>query len=183
MSNAYLLRNNTTPPPGSVIKLTPDLGGTVTPDGTGNINVFGKINIVNNTNGIQTFKGAASELDIRLTNRANVTSTTSDGAGQTQNVVLMTPDNATANTFRVLVTAYDSANNEAIGGEEIGLFTSAGGTVTIIGISDTFDEASPGLMAADWNIISTSPTLSIEFIGVAGRTINWRAVFEYTQSP
>ncbi len=118
-----------------------------------------------------------------LTNRVSVSSITSDGAGQSQTVLLVTPTNTTSISFRCLISGYDAINNLAIGGEQIGLVRKAGGTVVVVGTNDTFDESDAALNTADWNVISTSPTLSIQFIGVAGFTINWRALFEYTQAP
>lgn len=150
--------------------------------------VNGEESIENNNNGIITKGGVVgtgtqNEVDIVLTNRISVSATTSDGGSQTQNVTLMTPTTATSISFRVLITGYDSANNIAIGGEQIGLVRTLAGTVTVVGTNDTFDESDAALNAADWNVISTSPTLSMQFVGVAGHSIAWRALFEYTQAP
>lgn len=147
-------------------------------------NVFGGEIITNNNNGIQTDGSSGSNtLTVQLTNRISVTATTSDGGGQTKNVLLMTPINSTSITFRVLVSGYDSINNLSIGGEELGLVRTSTGIVTIVGLNDTFDVSDVSLDNSDWNIISTSPTLTIQFVGIAGHTIVWRALFEYVQIP
>lgn len=146
--------------------------------------VFGGETTTNNVNGIQTDGSSGSNtLTVQLTNRTSVSSTTSDGAGQTQTVTLMTPTNSTSISFRALITGYDVINNESIGGEQIGLARTIGGVVTVVGTNDTFDESDAALINSDWNVISSSPTLSVQFVGVAGHTINWRALFEYTQAP
>lgn len=150
--------------------------------------VHGNQSTENNTNGIiakggVVGTGTSNEVDVVLTNRAVATATTSDGGGQTQTVVLFTPSTATSLSFRMLVTGYDSVNNIAIGGEQIGLVRTLGGVVTIVGTNDTFDESDAALNTADWNVVSTSPSLSMQFVGVAGHSITWRALFEYTQAP
>ena len=171
------------PPPGSVVSLTPDSGAAVVPNGAGTIDVFGGSTSINNTNGIETFNGGANELDVKLTNRANVTATTSDGGGQTQNATLITPPNATALTFKITVTGYDAANDKAIGGEQIGLSRKSGGVVVVVGTNDTFDESDASLNAADWNVIASGADLVMQFVGIAGKSISWRSLFEYSQVP
>lgn len=147
------------------------------------LNVLGNDTISNDTDGITT-TGAANTLTILLTNRISVTVTTSDGGGQTQTVNLMTPSNNTSISFRFLVTGYDSASNETAGGELIGLARAAGGTLSVIGTNDTFDESDAGLNAVDWDVVDTaSPILQATFTGVAGRSIVWRGLFEYIQAP
>lgn len=181
MSQAGANNTNSTPP-GALSQLTPDSGGAVVAVAN-NINVFGKESTINNPNGIETFNGGVAELDVTLTNRANVTATTSDGGGQTQNVTLITPTNATAITFKVTVVGYNSADDTAIGGEQIGLSRKSGGVVVVVGTNDTFDESDASLNTADWNVIASGATLVIQFVGVAGKSIAWRALFEYSQAP
>ena len=162
----------------------------VTDDGTAipalNIlNVNGLDSIENNANGILTRANPnlSNNLEVILSNRISVTAITSDVGGQTQTVALITPLTATSITFTALISGIDTINNESIGGEQIGLARTFAGIVTVIGINDTFDESDAALNTADWNVVSTSPTLSIQFVGIAGKTINWRALFEYTQAP
>lgn len=146
--------------------------------------VLGGTTLTNNANGIQTDGSSGSNtLTVQLTNRVDVTATTSDGGGQTQDVVLLTPASATSITFTALISGYDTGSNLAIGGEQIGLARTLTGTVTLVGTNDTFDESDVTLNTADWNVISTSPTLSMRFVGVTGHTIVWRALFQYIQAP
>lgn len=146
------------------------------------LNVLGDDTIANDTDGLST-SGSGNTVTVLLTNRVSISSTTSDGAGQTQNVVIMTPSTGTSITFRCLVSAYDALNDVAAGGEQIGLVRTLAGVVTVVGTNDSFDESDAALAAVDWNVISSSPTLTMEFVGIAGRTLNWRALFEYTQAP
>ena len=163
----------------------------VTDDGTavpaGNIlNVNGIDSTENNSNGIFTRANPdlSDNLEIILSNRSRVTSTTSDGAGQSQTVNVFTPPVSTGITFVVSIVGYDSANNEVAGGELVGIATcSSLGVVLIVGTNDTFDESSAGLIASDWDVITDGTQVQIRFTGVAGRSIAWSAVFVYDQSP
>lgn len=150
-----------------------------------NFNLLSNDTIANNNNGIQTTTiadGSANHYT-QLTNRISVTATTSDGAGQTQTVTLMTPTNATALEFSSSIIGYDSINDEACGGSQEGICRKSSGTTTIVGTNDSLDEADAGLVAVDWNIIGSGGDLAVEFIGVAGRTIVWRCTFTYIQTP
>ncbi len=181
MSQIYKSLASGPVPPTVPTQFTEDTG-VATPAGN-NLNVFGDDTTSNDVDGITT-TGAGSTVTILLTNRVSISTTTSDGAGQTQTVNLFTPSAGTSIAFRFLVTGYDTANNETAGGELIGLARSAGGTLVVIGTNDTFDESDVALAATDWDIIDTgSPILQATFTGVAGRTIAWRGLFEYTQAP
>lgn len=183
MSNIYKSGASGPVPPTVPTSFVTDVNSPAIP-AANVLNVVGGITTTNNNKGIQTDGSSGSNTEtIQLTNRANVTATTSDGGGQTQTVVLLTPTTQTSITFRALITGYDSIDNVAVGGEQIGLVRSVGGVVTVIGTNDTFDEADASINTADWNVISTSPTLSIQFTGVAGKTIVWRCLFDYVQAP
>ena len=60
---------------------------------------------------------------------------------------------------------------------------SAGGTTAITGTNDTLDEADAGLITADWDIVTDGTLIQAQFVGVAGRSISWSAVFIYDQTP
>ena len=180
MSQVYKSLTSGPVPPAVPTTFTTDSGSAI--PALNILNVLANDTIANDTDGLTT-QGAGNTVTVLLTNRVSIDSITSDGAGQTQNIVIMTPTTATSITFRVLVSGYDAINNVAIGGEQIGLVRTLGGVVTVVGTNDTFDESDAVLGAADWNIISSSPTLSMQFVGLAGRVINWRALFEYTQAP
>jgi len=162
----------------------------VTDDGTAipalNIlNIDGLDSIENNNNGIFTRANPdlSNNLEVILSNRISVTTTTSDGAGQTQTVTLMTPANGTAQNFEAVFIAYDAINDEGGGGDQQGLSRKSGGTVSIINVSDSFDQSDPGLIAIDWNVIASGSDLVAEVTGVAGRRITWTVTFKYDQTP
>lgn len=145
------------------------------------LNVLTSDTTVNDDDGIIS-TGSANTVTVLLTNRAKVTATTSDGGGQTQTVTIFTPLVSSAITFVVSVTGYDSANNEVAGGELVGIGRrSAGGVTVVVGTNDTFDETDSGLMASDWDIVTNGTAIQAQFVGVAGRTINWSAVLIYDQ--
>ena len=147
------------------------------------LNVVGGNTIANDSDGIRTDGSSGSNtLTVQLTNRIRVTATTSDGGGQTQTVTVQTPTVSSAVTFTGTFTGYDSANNEMVGGELIGIARrSAGGVTAVVGTNDTFDEADAALVTADWDIITNATVLQATFTGVAGRTINWSCVYIYEQ--
>ena len=163
----------------------------VTDDGTAIpaanvLNVDGLDSTENNSNGIFTRAdpNLSNNLEVILSNRTRVIATTSDGAGQTQTVTIFTPTVSTGITFVVSITGYDSANNEVTGGELVGIARRSGGGVTVvIGTNDTFSESDAGLVTTDWDIVTDGTLIQVQFVGVAGRSIAWSAVFIYDQTP
>ena len=146
-----------------------------------NLNVFGSSTVQNNSNGIRTDANPnnGEDLYVELTNRISLTTTTTDATPTS--IAVMTPVTGSSLTFTLTLTAYDSANNLALGGEQIGLARSAGGTVTVIGTNDTFDEYDGALAANDWEIQSSGANLILTVTGVVGHTIDWYATFNYIQ--
>lgn len=184
MTQIYKIDTGTGPvPPAVATSYVTDINSPAIP-ALNILDVFGNDTNTNNVNGIQTDGSSGSNiLTVQLTNRISVSATTSDGGGQTQNVVVLTPANATSLSFTILVTGYDSINNETIGGEQIGVVRKVAGVPTIVGTNDTFDESDAGLNAADWNVVVSGADLVMQFVGVAGRSIVWRSLFEYIQAP
>lgn len=187
MSQAGIINTQSGPPPPPVPTSFVTQNGTSVP--LANVEIINGFETnVNNTNGISTAGGVVgtgtqNEVDILLTNRNSVSSTTSDGGGQTQTVGLISMTNGTAISFRTLVTGYDIPNNIGVGGETVGIARCSGGIVTVIGTNDTFDESDAALNTSDWELIGVGNALGVQFIGVASHTINWRCLFEYTQAP
>lgn len=168
------VRNNTTSSPGTAVPAANVL------------QVLGRDTIQSNDNGIRTDADPnnGNILYVELTNRLAATTTTSDGAGQTQTIPLLTTTNGTAQTFRALISGIDVSNNVSTGAETLGSSRSSGGVTTVIGTNDVFLEEDAALAATDYVIQSTGGLgLEIEFTGIAGRTINWKIVFEYIQTP
>lgn len=183
MSQIYKSSTSSPPPPSVPTSFVTDINSPAVP-AANILNEIGGSVTTNNTNGIQTDgSSGGNTLTVQLTNRANIIATTSDGGGQTQSVTLFTPTNASAFTFTALVVGYDSANDIGIGGEQIGLVRKSGGVVVVVGTNDTFDESDAALITADWNVMASGADLVMEFVGVAGHTISWRTLLEYTQVP
>jgi len=148
-------------------------------------NINGVDSIENNANGILTraSPNLSNNAQIVLTNRILVTATTSDGGGQTQNVTLMTPTDATAMTFKCGFIGHDAVNDEAAGGSQEGIARKSAGVATVVGVNDSSDQSDAGLITVDWNVIASGANLVAQFVGVAGRTITWTACFTYNQTP
>jgi hypothetical protein len=170
-------------PPIIPTQFTADDGNIAIP-AANNLNVFSRDTIENNANGIQTTAdpNASDNLFVEFTNRISITAVTSDGGGQTQTVTLFTPANATAVNFECNFIGYDLVNNEAAGGDQQGLARKSAGTVVVVGTNDSFDQSDLALATVDWNVIASGGDLVAEFVGVAGRTINWTATFSYNQT-
>lgn len=166
--------------PSVPIQFTAD-DATIAVPAANNLNVFSRDTIANNTNGIETTASpnGSDNLYIQLTNRISVSTTTSDATPTS--VAIMTPTNGTSMTFTLTLTAYDSANNVALGGEQIGLVRKAAGVVTVIGTNDTFDEYDVALAANDWEIAASAGNLVLTVTGIAGHTLDWQATFVYIQ--
>jgi hypothetical protein len=130
-----------------------------------------------------TNDGSGNTVTHYLTNRTVQTATTSDGGGQSQSVTLFTPVDDKGFTYRVLVNGYDATNNETAGGELIGMGRKEAGAVTVISDNDVFSDSDAGLASADWNIVANGADVDMDFTGVAGRSIVWKVLFEYIQSP
>lgn len=185
MSQAGIINTSSGPvPPSVATSYVTDVNSPAIP-AANILNVLGADTTVHNANGIRTDGSSGSNtLTVQLTNRNRVISTTSDGAGQTQTVTIFTPTVSTGITFVVSVTGYDSSNNEVTGGELVGIARrSAGGVTVVVGTNDTFSEADAGLAATDWDIITDGTLIQAQFVGIAGRTITWSAVFIYDQTP
>ena len=183
MSNAYLLTSSNNLPPDVPTSFVTDDGTSIPALNVENI--LGVDSTENNSNGIFTRANPdlSNNLEIVLSNRISVITTTSDGAGQTQTITLMTPTNATALNFECNFIAYDAANDEAGGGDQQGISRKSAGTAVIVNVSDSFDQSDPGLVSIDWNVIPTAGDLQAEVVGVAGRTLTWTITFTYSQTP
>lgn len=152
-----------------------------------NLNVFSRDVTASNDNGIQTTAdpNASDNLYVELTNRIVVTGTTTNL--QTTSVTLFTPTNATAFSYKGTIVGYDTAGGFAAGGSIEGLGKKIAGVVSVVGDSDTLDENDAALeppiaaTSVDWNIVANGADLDVQFVGVAGSTINWKCLFTYIQ--
>ena len=166
------------PPPGFVISLTGNTGGAVGPDGSDNINVFGGsgVNISGNM-GTHT-------LTVNILNSQTATTTTSDGAGQTQTILTFplaaTP---TAYAFEARVAAIDK-NNLSVGGfSGFCAVQTDGVTASILTDTDliTHETKTPitGINGATVSFSVSGNNAILQVVGVATHTINWGAFALY----
>lgn len=192
MSNAYLLAKAGVIPPVIATTFVTDVkndDGTMSPGHaipSGNaLNVIGGNTIQNNTLGIRTDANpeAGNNLIVELTNRVSVSTTTSDVAGQTQTVIVLPTVNGMGNKFRVEFAGIDVANNVITSSETLGISRTAGGTAVIVGTNEIFSEEDAALAATVYQVVASGANLELTFTGIAGHTINWRALFEYVQTP
>lgn len=165
--------------------LTGDTGGAVPPTAN-NIFVIGGDSIVNNDNGILVAGNAGTSTEVfTLTNRIVVTGTTTNL--QTTSVTLFTPTNLTAYSYKGTIVGFDTIGGFGAGGSIEGLMRKNAGVVTVVGSSDTLDENDANLeppinaTSVDWNIVANGGDLDVQFVGVAGATINWKCLFTYIQ--
>ena len=183
MSQFFINSAGSTPPPTVATSYILDDGTAIPELNILNVNAIDSIE--NNNNGIFTRANPnlSNNAEIILTNRILVTATTSDGGGQTQNIILMSPTDETAVTFKCGFIGYDSTNNQAAGGSQEGIARKSAGVATVVGVNDSSDQSDAGLVAVDWNVIAIGANLVAQFVGVAGRTITWTACFTYNQTP
>lgn len=163
------VRDNTTTGPGTAIpaaNVLQILGRDTTQN-----NVYGLRSDANPNNG--------NVVQMELTNRAHLNTQTVGAA--TETVTIFTPTDATSLTFTMTLTAYTSTGDVALGGQQIGLARKSGGSVTVIGTNDTFDEYDAALNTNDWEVVESGADLILRVTGVAGFTLNWEAVFTYVQ--
>jgi len=164
----------------------------ITQDGTAaplanQLLVNGIDSIENNNNGIITKGGVAgttvaNRVDVVLTNRIVLNTTTADATPVLLNV--LTPTASTGLTMFLTVNGYDALGNATTGGEQIAIAScSAGGVVAVIGANDTFADSSATLAAADWQIVTDNAQIQIELTGVAATSIDWVCLFMFIQSP
>ena len=135
--------SSSTPPPSTATSYVTD-DGTAIP-AVNILNVLGIDTSDCDDNGIftQADPNNGNNLQVVLSNRMVVTATTVGAT--TETVDLFDCEDDESLTFRVLITGFDSANNETTGGELIGIARDAGGTITVVGTNDTFDESDAGL--------------------------------------
>ncbi len=145
------------------------------------LDVFGGSTTTNNNNGIQTDGSSGSNvLTVQLTNRIFGSTTTSDGAGQTQ-LFSTFPLGATPGTyiFDTSIVAFNVTDNLSAA-YKVSITRRTTGVVDVGIGNDTFTEKEEGTML---NVIVTVLTagnnFNISVTGIAGKVIDWRAVTTY----
>lgn len=175
MSQIFKSSTSSPPPPQVPTSFVTD-SGTAIP--VANIlNVLANDTTANNDNGIQTI-GSGNTLTIQLTNRITGSATTTNA---TPTTLISLSLGATPGTYIVEgdITAYNSTDLAGASYTFAGAAVTNGVTATEIGVEnkDIFEQVA--MTAADFNLGITGNSAFIEVIGIAGKTINWNAMFTY----
>ena len=161
----------------NIQSLTPDSGGVVTPVAN-NIDLFTTAVSSNNNNGIQSVNGGAGVLDVELTNFLQGQVTT---ANATPTNIITFALSAIPGVYSVsgTVVAFDITDTAGGACDFSIAFRSTGAAVQIIGstVDNVFLE--PSLATADISVSSSGNSFLLGVVGVAGKTIDWNASFNY----
>lgn len=137
----------------------------------------------NNANGIISKggvvgTGTSNEVDIVITNRYQQTSTTSDGAGQTQIVTILSALVAGTYTLDMSISAFDSITPAGNGYTIVGAVRSTGAATVLIPNQqkDSFEES----VGANAVMGVSGNTITVTLTGVAGKIYNWNITGTYT---
>jgi len=162
----------------------------VTDDGTaipvGNeLNVLARDTQADNDNGIQT-AASGNTVYVELTNRVQ-TGASTVGAGNTDITLVdfsIAPFSGGAGTytFEFRVAAYESTNPAGAVYKIYGGVISDGTTPTLIGTPDKILMEDAALVGSDANLVVSGNELVLRVTGLAGLTIQWDTVGNYTRS-
>ena len=174
MSQIYKRTSSGPPPAGTVVELTPDLGGVVVPDGSGNINLSGlqtgAFSSVADSN-FETFKSGTSTMQFAF--RYQGAGTT---VGATTTTLITIPVTAASVMNAEAQIAGIEATPLGVGGEARGTVFRGGGGATVLGVPDKAVRASSALAACSFDINVSGNNLIVTVTGVAGKTIEWYAI-------
>ena len=170
-------------PPSVPTQFDTDVNSPAIP--AGNIlNIFGGEISTDNLIGIQTDgSSGGNTVTVQLTNRITGITTTSDGAGQSQNVISFSLGATPATfVFDLDIAAYNIT--DALSASYDGSFTrrTTGVVATAIG-ADTYIAKEEGAMSAVVVIVLTSlNSILVNVTGIAGKTIDWVCLLTYVKA-
>lgn len=151
--------------------------GTAIPVG----NILNVVTPGGGTSGIATSApGPSNTILITLSGFTSGTGTTIGAT--TADLITISPTDLKSFSIQCLVAGYDTANNETLGGELLGIGRKSG-TVTIVGTPDKSDETDAALSAGSYDLVASGANFVVRVTGVAGRTIDWSARLNYVSSP
>lgn len=158
--------------------LTGNTGGAVPPTAN-NIFIVGGTSTANNANGI-TFAGnpGTSTLTGTLTNRISGQVTT---ANATPTTIITFPLGATPGvyTFNGDITAFDITDSAGASYGVISGVRTDGATATEIGTQFNTNFEEFAMITADIDVTVSANNVIFQVTGVAGKTIDWDAFFNY----
>lgn len=152
--------------------------GTAIP--AGNIlNVLGGSTFSDDSDGIKTF-GSGNTVSVQLTNRSNTSGTTSDGLGQTLDLItysFIAPD--TCYNFDINIVAKNTGAFTGAGFKIFGTVVANATTATLMGVPDKIENKDPTLAAIQANLVVSGANAIVRVTGLAGTTIDWKMVSIY----
>lgn len=165
---------------GVVETLTGDSGGAVGPDGAFNIDILSDDSSTNNNNGVTVIGSPGdNKLTVTLTNRIFGSGTTTDGVTPVQLFSFAAGGVAGTYTIFYKIAAFNSTDNLSAGYVSQNVIRTTGAAIT--GVS-----GQPSLIGEEGtmqnvSIIygSTGNNLTLEVVGLAGKTIKWVVLGEY----
>ena len=153
---------------GAVVALTGDVGGAVSPDGSGNINLL--------TGDGLTSTGVPGTNTITFTVDGLTVATA-------QTIGAVTADPITINlgatpTTYIIEAKIAGFENTTPAGCAYNLICSArttGAAASIVGIQDKYVTEDAALVACDANFVAAGNTIIVRVTGTAGLTVRWKA--------
>lgn len=149
----------------------------VNPDGTGNIKLNGGTSNISIVSDVGGFK-----LDFSIANQISGVATT---VGAVTGDAITMALGATPGTyqFNVRVAAFNPAAGGgplSAGYELVYAFRTTGVASSLIGTAEKVVNEEAGLTAANVNAVASGNNMIVRVLGVAGKTINWKAELTYT---
>ena len=156
--------------------------GTVIP-AANVVNINGSTSTANNANGIQVIanpNGSNNEL-VQLTNRFSGSATT---VGATTANVITFALGATPGTYflNFTVAVFNASTPAGAGYESFTTLRTDGTTATIIGDTDSITHEDPALITTTAQVIVSGNNAIFQVGGVAGLTIDWVVIGNYTEA-
>ena len=144
------------------------------------LNVPGGVTTSNNVNGIRTDGSSGSNtLTVQLTNRIQGTSTTI-GSVNADPITFSLGATPGAYHFELSVVAFDSVTPTASSYFDVATARTTGAAASLAGVPDETVVEDAALGASDVDFVASGNNIIIRVLGVAGLTLNWRALLTYT---
>ena len=194
MSEFFIMGSGVIPPGAPVNTLSAE-GGPATPPSANNFNFSGTFAGGYGSNGAIVFStvnpgkmNAQVQVDTStiFINAANqlqatpiITGTATTVGATTANInsTIPVPNNSAISIIANLV-AYDAINGNALGGEVISCVKNVGGALTVVASTDDTRNNDMALSAWGVAIVTVGSNAFIQVLGVAGTTLDWKAIIE-----
>lgn len=165
---------------GPVETLTGNSGGVVIPDASGNINVVGGTISTGVGGGITTVGNlSANTLTLSLTSYSSQTVTTTDATPNNSMTIALgaTPG---VYTFDINVSAFDITDTAGAGYSLFGTIRTTGAAGVLVGLPDKIINQEAAMATSNVILTVSGNNAVIQVTGVAGKTIDWKAITFYT---